>query len=198
MIYRTVAEKVKSHINPSKMEADWLRELKGSSVRLNKGVVLGRYLETSVPGIYGAGDAVETDNIRGSVFVDEDVVDPGVYLRMMRDQTDISTMINPVLDGTISHADLCPSVFKVALQGVTLSEGEVIVERLSCLAAADRWKQRNGVAVLEQCIFLAQELDVSPVEQVYVIPLQSHLFGEDDALQDGILRNKASQRLDTG
>jgi NAD(P)H-nitrite reductase large subunit len=96
------------------MEADWLRELKASGVRLKKGVVLGRHLETSVLGIYGAGDAVETDNIRGSVFVGEGVVDPGVYLRMMRDQTDISSMINLVLHGTISHADLYPSVFKVA------------------------------------------------------------------------------------
>ncbi|WP_165845067.1 NAD(P)/FAD-dependent oxidoreductase [Candidatus Cryosericum terrychapinii] len=169
--------------------------LKGTDVRLNKGVVLGRYLETSVPGIYGAGDAVETDDIllgektlhalwpvaveqannaagnmlgmempyggdvlrnilmvfgqtiftggisthdegdvyrnvsdgeygkivvkdgrlRGFVFVGEGVNNPGVYLRIMRDQTDISTMINPVLNGTISHVDLYPSVFKVAL-----------------------------------------------------------------------------------
>src|SRR5450756_2116769 len=37
--------------------------LKGTGVQLNKGVVLGRYLETSVPGIYGAGDAVETDDV---------------------------------------------------------------------------------------------------------------------------------------
>jgi len=169
--------------------------LKGTGVQLNKGVVLGRYLETSVPSIYGAGGAVETDDIllgektlhtlwpmavehgnnaaenmlgmempyggdvlrnilmvfgqtiftsglsthdegdvyrnvsdgehrkivvkdgrlRGSVFVGEGVVNPGVYLRMMRDQTDISSMINLVLHGTISHADLYPSVFKVAL-----------------------------------------------------------------------------------
>jgi NAD(P)H-nitrite reductase large subunit len=169
--------------------------LKGTDVRLNKGVVLGRYLETSVPGIYGAGDAVETDDIllgektlhglwpvaveqannaaenmlgmempyggdvlrnilmvfgqtiftggisthdegdvyrnvsdgeyrkivvkdgrlKGFVFVGEGVNNPGVYLRIMRDQTDISTMINPVLNGTISHVDLYPSVFKVAL-----------------------------------------------------------------------------------
>ena len=169
--------------------------LKGTGVQLNKGVVLGRYLETSVPGIYGAGDAVETDDIllgektlhalwpvaveqannaagnmlgmempyggdvlrnilmvfgqtiftgglsthdegdvyrnvsdgeyskivvkdgklRGFVFVGEGVNNPGVYLRMMRDQPDISSMINPVLHGTIAHADLYPSVFKVAL-----------------------------------------------------------------------------------
>jgi NAD(P)H-nitrite reductase large subunit len=169
--------------------------LKGTDVQLNKGVVLGRHLETSVPGIYGAGDAVETDDIlsgekmlhalwpvaiehgnnaaknmlgmetpyggdvlrniltvfgrtiftgglsthdegdvyrkvsdgeyrkivvkdgklRGFVFVGEGVVNPGVYLRMMRDQTDISSMIKPVLHGTIAHADLYPSVFKVAL-----------------------------------------------------------------------------------
>ena len=169
--------------------------LKNTSVQLNKGIVLGRYLETSVPGIYGAGDAVETDDIllgektlhalwpvaveqankvagnmlgmnvpyggdvlrniltvfgqtiftgglsthdegdvyrnvsdgeyhkiavkdgklRGFVFVGEGAVNPGVYLRMMREQTDISSMINPVLHGTIAHADLYPSVFKVAL-----------------------------------------------------------------------------------
>ena len=169
--------------------------LKGTDVRLNKGVVLGRYLETSVPDIYGAGDAVETDDIllgektlhalwpvaveqankvagnmlgmempyggdvlrniltvfgqtiftggvsthdegdvyrntsdgeyrkivvkdgklRGFVFVGEGVNNPGVYLKMMRDQPDISTMTNPVLNGTIAHADLYPSVFKVAL-----------------------------------------------------------------------------------
>lgn len=169
--------------------------LKGTGVQLNKGVVLGRYLETSVPGIYGAGDAVETDDIlsgektlhalwpvaveqankvagnmlgmempyggdvlrniltvfgqtiftggvsthdegdvyrntsdgeyrkivvkdgrlKGFVFVGEGVNNPGVYLRMMREQTDISSMINPVLHGTIAHADLYPSVFKVAL-----------------------------------------------------------------------------------
>jgi|GEM_PF-616777 len=169
--------------------------LKNTGVRLNKGIVLGRYLETSVPGIYGAGDAVETDDIllgektlhalwpvaveqankvagnmlgmempyggdvlrnilmvfgqtiftgglsahdegdvyrntsdgeyrkivvkdgklRGFVFVGEGVNNPGVYLRMMRDQPDISTMTNPVLNGTMSHVDLYPSVFKVAL-----------------------------------------------------------------------------------
>ena len=169
--------------------------LKNTGVQLNKGIVLGRYLETSVPGIYGAGDAVETDDIllgektlhalwpvaveqankvagnmlgmnvpyggdvlrniltvfgqtiftgglsthdegdvyrntsdgeyrkiavkdgklRGFVFVGEGAVNPGVYLRMMREQTDISSMINPVLHGTIAHADLYPSVFKVAL-----------------------------------------------------------------------------------
>jgi len=169
--------------------------LKGTDVRLNKGIVLGQYLETSVPGIYGAGDAVETDDIllgqktlhalwpvaveqaktaaanmldmaiayrgdvlrniltvfgqtiftgglsthdegcvyryvgdgeyrkiavkdgrlRGFVFVGEGAINPGVYLRMMREETDISSMINPVLQGTIAHADLYPSVFKVAL-----------------------------------------------------------------------------------
>jgi len=169
--------------------------LKNTGVQLDKGIVLGRYLETSVPGIYGAGDAVETDDIllgektlhalwpvaveqannaagnmlgmeipyggdvlrnilmvfgqtiftgglsthdegdvyrnvsdgeyhkiavkdgklRGFVFVGEGAVNPGVYLRMLREQTDISTMINPVLHGTIAHADLYPSVFKVAL-----------------------------------------------------------------------------------
>ncbi|HEY5485985.1 MAG TPA: FAD-dependent oxidoreductase [Candidatus Cryosericum sp.] len=169
--------------------------LKGTDVQLNKGIVLGRYLETSVPGIYGAGDAVETDDIllgqktlhalwpvaieqansaagnmlgmetpyrgdvlrnilmvfgqtiftggisthdegdvyrkvgdgeyrkivvsdgqlRGFVFVGEGAVNPGVYLRMLREQTDISSMINPVLHGTIAHADLYSSVFKAAL-----------------------------------------------------------------------------------
>ncbi|MFZ2413231.1 MAG: FAD-dependent oxidoreductase [Candidatus Cryosericum sp.] len=169
--------------------------LKGSDVQINKGIVLGRYLETSVPGIYGAGDAAETDDIllgqktlhalwpvaveqannaaanmlgmempysgdvlrnilmvfgltiftgglsthdegdvyrnvsdgeyhkiavkdgklRGFVFVGEGAVNPGVYLRMLREQTDISSMINPVLHGTVAHADLYPSVFKVAL-----------------------------------------------------------------------------------
>jgi len=169
--------------------------LKGTDVQLNKGIVLGRYLETSVPGIYGAGDAVETDDIllgqktlhalwpvaieqansaagnmlgmetpyrgdvlrnilmvfgqtiftggisthdegdvyrkvgdgeyrkivvsdgklRGFVFVGEGAANPGVYLRMLREQTDISSIINPVLHGTIAHADLYPSVFKVAL-----------------------------------------------------------------------------------
>jgi NAD(P)H-nitrite reductase large subunit len=169
--------------------------LKGTDVRLNKGVILGRYLETSVPGIYGAGDAVETDDIlsgekalhalwpvateqgnnaaenmlgmetpyggdvlrniltvfgqtiftgglstrdegdvyknvsngeyrkivvkdgrlKGFCFVGEGANNPGVYLRMMRDQTDIGAMIGPVLNGTISHAALYPSVFKVAL-----------------------------------------------------------------------------------
>ncbi len=169
--------------------------LKGTGVQLNKGVVLGRFLDTSVPDIYGAGDAVETEDIlrgekilhalwpvaveqannaaenmlgmnvpyrgdvlrniltafgktiytggvsthdegdvyrnvsdgeyrkivvkdgrlMGFVFVGEGVVNPGVYLRMMKEKTDISSMINPVLQGTIAHADLYPSVFKVAL-----------------------------------------------------------------------------------
>ncbi len=169
--------------------------LKGTDVQLNKGIVLGQYLETSVPGIYGAGDAVETDDVllgqktlhalwpvaveqannaaanmlgmempyrgdvlrnilmvfgqtiftggvsthdegdvyrnvsdgeyhkivvkdgrlRGFVFVREGAANPGVYLRMMRERTDISSKINPVLHGTIAHADLYPAVFKVAL-----------------------------------------------------------------------------------
>ncbi|MHB8106872.1 MAG: NAD(P)/FAD-dependent oxidoreductase [Candidatus Cryosericum sp.] len=169
--------------------------LKNTGVQLNKGIVLGPSLETSVPGIYGAGDAVETDDIllgqktlhalwpvaveqannaaenmlgmempyrgdvlrnilmvfgqtiftgglsthdegdvyrnvsdgeyrkivvkdgklRGFVFVGEGAVNPGVYLRIMKEQTDISSMIKPVLHGTIAHADLYPSVFKVAL-----------------------------------------------------------------------------------
>jgi NAD(P)H-nitrite reductase large subunit len=58
---------------------------------------------------------VKDGKLRGFVFVGEGAVNPGVYLRMMRDQTDISSMINPVLHGTIAHADLYPSVFKVAL-----------------------------------------------------------------------------------
>jgi NAD(P)H-nitrite reductase large subunit len=58
---------------------------------------------------------VKDGRLRGFVFVGEGVNNPGVYLRIMRDQTDISTMINPVLNGTISHVDLYPSVFKVAL-----------------------------------------------------------------------------------
>lgn len=169
--------------------------LKGTGVQLNKGLILDQFLETSVEGIYGAGDAVETDDVllrhkalhalwpvaieqakiaaanmlgmeltypgdvlrniltvfgqtiftgglsthdegdvyryagdgeyrkiavkdgrlRGFVFVGEGVINPGVYLRMMREQTDISSMIEPVLHGTIAHADLYPAVFKVAL-----------------------------------------------------------------------------------
>jgi len=58
---------------------------------------------------------VKDGKLRGFVFVGEGVNNPGVYLRMMRDQPDISTMTNPVLNGTIAHADLYPSVFKVAL-----------------------------------------------------------------------------------
>ncbi|MCE5192637.1 FAD-dependent oxidoreductase [bacterium] len=169
--------------------------LKGTGVQLNKGIVLGQYLETSIPDIYGAGDAVETDDVllgektlhalwpvaieqaniaaanmlgmetpypgdvlrniltvfgqtiftgglsthdegevyrhasdgeyrkiavkdgklRGFVFVGEGAENPGVYLRMMKEKTDISSMIDPVLYGTVTHADLYPSVFKVAL-----------------------------------------------------------------------------------
>jgi len=58
---------------------------------------------------------VSDGKLRGFVFVGEGAVNPGVYLRMLREQTDISSMINPVLHGTIAHADLYPSVFKVAL-----------------------------------------------------------------------------------
>ena len=59
--------------------------------------------------------AVKDGKLRGFVFVGEGAINPGVYLRMTREQTDISSMINPVLQGTITHADLYPSVFKVAL-----------------------------------------------------------------------------------
>jgi nitrite reductase (NADH) large subunit len=169
--------------------------LTGTDVRLNKGIVLGQYLETSVPDIYGAGDAVETDDIvlgrktlhalwpvavdhgnavaknmlgkakpyggdvlrniltvfghtifsggigtqdegevykkvkdgeyrkiivrdgklQGFVFVGEGADNPGVYVRMMRDQTNISEMIGPILNGTVSHAALYQSVYEVAL-----------------------------------------------------------------------------------
>ena len=37
--------------------------LKDTDVKINRGVVLGNYLETDVPDIYGAGDVTETDDI---------------------------------------------------------------------------------------------------------------------------------------
>lgn len=169
--------------------------LKGSDVQLNKGIVLGKYLETNVPDIYAAGDAVETDDLllgqktlhalwpvaieqantaagnmlglatpypgdvlrniltvfgqtiftggistrdegevyryasdgeyrkivvkdgqlRGFVFVGEGAINPGVYLRMMKEKTNISSMVESVLHGTVTHADLYPYVFKTAL-----------------------------------------------------------------------------------
>ena len=169
--------------------------LQGTGIEVNKGVVLGSHLETSAAAVYGAGDAVETDDIllgqkaahalwpvaveqarcaaqnmtghetaypgdvlrniltvfgltvftggestrdegdvyrdtsdgqyrkllvrdgrlRGFVFVGEGVNNPGVYLRMMREQTDISPLLTPVLQGTVAHADLYPSVFRAAL-----------------------------------------------------------------------------------
>lgn len=58
---------------------------------------------------------VRNGRLRGYVFVGEGVNNPGVYLRMMKEQTDISSLLRPVLQGTVSSADLYPSVFRAAL-----------------------------------------------------------------------------------
>lgn len=169
--------------------------LKDTDVKINRGVVLGNYLETDVPDIYGAGDVTETDDIvfggkmphalwpvaveqgkiaaenmlgmksfyrgdvlrniltvfghtiftggistrdefdvyrkvsdgeyrkiivnkgklKGFVFVGETVESPGAYLKFMKEEVDISNLIVPVLNGTLSHIDQYSSLFKVAL-----------------------------------------------------------------------------------
>jgi len=58
---------------------------------------------------------VRNGRLRGYVFVGEGVNNPGVYLRMMKEQTDISSLLRPVLQGTVAPADLYPSVFRAAL-----------------------------------------------------------------------------------
>lgn len=58
---------------------------------------------------------VSNGRLRGYVFVGEGVNNPGVYLRMMKEQTDISSLLRPVLQGTVASADLYPSVFRAAL-----------------------------------------------------------------------------------
>ncbi|HOV51274.1 MAG TPA: hypothetical protein PLZ61_08095, partial [Candidatus Cryosericum sp.] len=58
---------------------------------------------------------VRNGRLRGYVFVGEGVNNPGVYLRMMKEQTDISSLLRPVLQGTVASADLYPSVFRAAL-----------------------------------------------------------------------------------
>ncbi len=52
--------------------------------------------------------------LRGFVFIGE-VENPGVYLHIMKNEVDISTLKDPLLCGTITYADLHPSLRKVTL-----------------------------------------------------------------------------------